>query len=106
MIDIVAIGEGPGGDIRVFDAQTSKAANVLSVQLGYLEWEPDFGIDLRYFLQEGFMFQNESFKSYLIQRLSESYVNVNQVLESVEDIYRKLTFYVGDSEANSGGFIR
>lgn len=106
MIDIVATGEGSGGDIRLFDAQTSKAANVLSVQLGYLEWEPDFGIDLRYFLQEGFRFQNESFKSYLIQRLSESYVNVNQVLDQFESLYEKLTFYVGDAGNNTGGFIR
>ncbi len=106
MIDIVGIGTGAGGDIRTFNAQTSKAANVLSVQLGYLEYAQDFGIDLRYFIQEGFSFQNESFKSYLIQRLSESYVNVNEVLEAVEDLYRDLTFYVGDAENNTGGFIR
>ena len=37
MIDIVGIGT----DLRLFDAQTSKAANVLSVQLGNLEYAQD-----------------------------------------------------------------
>lgn len=106
MIDIVGIGEGSGGDIRTFDAQTSKAANVLSVQLGYLEYAPDFGIDLEFFIQEDFQFQNESFKSYLIQRLSEHHVNVNQVIETIENLYAQLTFIVGDADKNTGGFIR
>lgn len=106
MIDIVAVGEGAGGDLRTFDAQTSKAENVLSVQLGYLEYAPDFGVDLEFFIQEDFQFQNDSFKSYLIQRLSEHHVNVNQVLEAIEDLYEQLTFVVGDADKNTGGFIR
>lgn len=106
MIDIVAIGEGVGGDIRVFDAQTSKAANVLSVQLGRLEYAQEFGVDLEFFIQEDFQFQNESFKSYLIQRLAEHHINVNSVLDTVEALFRKLTFVVGDADRNSGGFIR
>lgn len=102
MIDIVGIGE----DLRLFDAQTSKAANVLSVQLGSLEYAKDFGIDLRFFLNENFQFQNESFKAYCIQRLSESHVNVNQVLDVLGGLFRELTFVVGDSEKDTGGFIR
>jgi hypothetical protein len=106
MIDIVGIGEGSGGDIRVYDAQTSKAANVLSVQLGALEYAPDFGVDLKFFIQEGFQFQNASFKAYLIQRLAEHHVNVNSVLEQIEDLYNQLIFVVGDEGKSTGGFIR
>lgn len=106
MIDIVGIGEGAGGDIRVYDAQTSKAANVLGVQLGNLEYAPDFGIDLEFFLQEDFQFQNDSFKSYLIQRLAEHHVNVNQVIEEFEALFERLTFVVGDADKTTGGFIR
>lgn len=106
MLDIVGIGEGVGGDIRVFDAQTSKGANVLGVQLGSLEYAQDFGVDLKFFIQEDFQFQNESFKSYLVQRLSEHHVNVNSVVEIIEDLFRKLTFVVGDADKNTGGFIR
>lgn len=106
MIDIVGIGEGEGADLRMFNAQTSKAANVLSVQLGSLEYEPTFGIDLEFFIQEDFQFQNESFKSYLVQRLSESHVNVNQVLDVLYGLFEKLTFVVGDSDRETGGLIR
>ncbi len=106
MIDIVGIGQGAGGDLRTFDAQTSKAANVLGVQIGSLEYAPTFGIDLEFFIQEDFQFQNESFKAYLIQRLAESNVNVNTVVDSVENLYRELTFVVGDSDKSTGGFIR
>lgn len=106
MIDIVGIGEGPGGDLRLYNAQTSKAANVLSVQLGYLEYAPEFGIDIRFFIQEELQFQKESFKSYLIQRLAEHHVNVNEVIETVQTLYEKLTFVVGDADQTTGGFIR
>ena len=43
MIDIVSVSD----DIGLFDSQISKAKNVLSTQLGSLEYEQDFGIDLR-----------------------------------------------------------
>lgn len=102
MIDIVGIGT----DLRLFDAQTSKAANVLSVQLGNLEYAQDFGVDLDFFIQEDFQFQNDSFKSYLIQRLAESNVNVNEVIEEINGLIEKLTFVVGDADKITGGFIR
>lgn len=106
MKDIVAIEQGPAGDLHVFDAQTAKAANVLSVQLGSLEYAQEFGIDLKFFIQEDFQFQNESFKSYLIQRLAEHHINVNEVIETVAPLYEKLTYVVGDADKNTGGFIR
>jgi hypothetical protein len=102
VIDIVGIGT----DLRLFDAQTSKAANVLSVQLGNLEYAQDFGVDLDFFIQEDFQFQNDSFKSYLIQRLAESNVNVNEVIEEINGLIEKLTFVVGDADKITGGFIR
>lgn len=106
MMDIVGVGQGEGQDLRLYDAQSPKGANVLSVQLGALEWWPDFGIDLEFFIQEGFSFQNESFKSYLIQRLTESHVNVISVRDVLTTFVQNLTFEVGNSEQSSEGFIR
>lgn len=103
MIDITSIS---GGDLNLMDSQAPKAANVLQSQLGGLEYARDFGIDLEFFLDPDFQFQNESFKAYLIQRLSEHHVNVNQVLESLEKFFLKFTFTVGDAETASGGFIK
>ncbi len=102
MKDITSISS----DLQVLDAEVAKAANVLQVQIGELEYAPEFGIDLDFFIDEDFQFQNESFKAYLIQRLSESHINVNQVLEAIETFYLQLTFSVGDAESRSGGFIK
>lgn len=102
MIDIVAVST----DLQLYDAQSPKAANVLSVQLGALEYAPDFGIDMEFFLNPAFQYQTESFKSYLIQRLSESLVNVNEVLDVVDRFTETFVFYVGDPDQNNGSLIR
>lgn len=92
MRDIVNVQNGM--DLGVASSDLPKAANVLSVQLGDLEYQPDFGVDKRYFLERPEAFQNESFKAYLVQRLAEAQINVNEVLETVETLFRKYTFYV------------
>ena len=102
MIDISGVS---AGDITLANSIVNKAANVLQIQLGTLEYAPDFGIDLEFFLDPDLQFQNDSFKSYLIQRLSELHVNVNQVLDTLEQFYLKFTFIVGDIES-TGGLIK
>jgi hypothetical protein len=103
MKDITAVSEA--GDLRIIDTIVPKAANVLQVQLGSLEYAPEFGIDIEFFLDPDLQFQNESFKAYLIQRLSESHVNVNQVIEALSTFVETLIFEVGSPES-SGGLIR
>ena len=93
-------------DLVVMDAQTPKAANVLSVQLGALEYAKDFGVDINFFIDENFTFQNESFKSYLIQRLAEHHVNVTQVIDTLENFFLKFGFTVGQPEEVTRGYIR
>lgn len=102
MIDIIGIG---GGDLVLANSLVPKATNLLQVQIGSLEYASDFGIDLEFFLDPDFQFQNESFKSYLIQRLSENHVNVNQVTDLLQQFFLKWTFVVGDAGSN-GGFIK
>ncbi len=104
MKDITGVTEGVDGDLRVIDALTPKAANCLQVQLGELEYAPTFGVDLEFFLDPDLKFQNESFKAYLVQRLAEMNVNVNQVLEALERFVLSYTFEVGEPES-SGGMI-
>jgi hypothetical protein len=104
MMDIVVIEDGL--DLGIADTAVSKAANVLSIQLGDLEYEPTFGVDLKYFLNSEIKFQNASFKAYLIQRLTEHLVNVAQVVETVEAIYAKYSFYVGSANDIAKGLIQ
>lgn len=102
MIDIVTTETGQ--DMGVLDTQVPKAQNILSVQLGSLEYAQDFGIDLRYFLSEDFKFQNESFKSYLIQVLSTNGINVAEVTEVFESLFGEYTFKITPPE-QSGGLV-
>jgi hypothetical protein len=102
MIDITSVSS----DLQIMDAQTPKAANVLMVQLGELEYAPEFGIDIEFFIDPDLQFQNESFKSYLIQRLAEHHVNVSQVIEALNAFVLNYTFIVGDENKQTGGFIK
>lgn len=103
MLDITRIEDGL--DLGFGDTATVKAANVLSVQLGALEYAPTFGADFRFFLQSDFQFQNESFKAYLIERLTQHQINVGSVTEVLESLVARYVFKVGDAQQKSEGFI-
>ncbi len=100
MTDIVAVGT----DLQVFNTQTSRAANILSIQIGSLEYEQDLGIDLKYFLSEDFRFQNESFKAYLVQVLANRGINVASVIETVDKLFETLTFNI-TAEEQTGSLV-
>jgi len=103
MKDIV--GAEDGNDLSVLDAVVAKAGNVLSMQVNDLEYAPSLGVDLSFFLESDFQFQNESFKAYLVQRLIEHQVNVAKVIDTVNTLYTKYTHFVGDSNEVGGGLI-
>lgn len=103
MIDIVEINNGE--DLKVYDSIVSKAGNVVSIQLGDLEYATTFGVDLEFFLTSEFQIQNTSFQAYIVQRLTESQVNVSQVLGTIESLVERYTYYVGDVKDLSGGMI-
>lgn len=80
MIDIIEFT--PKG-MRIEESQTQKAANILGTQLGLLEYAPDLGIDLKYFLEEKISFQDESFKAYMVQSLAQRGINVASLVEVI-----------------------
>lgn len=94
MIDIIDFQE----DLVVSDSYVPKAANILAVQIGSLEYEPDLGIDLEYFLNDDFEFEDESFKAYLVQRLAAYSIDVTSVTEQVQALYEKYTFAVSGND--------
>jgi hypothetical protein len=104
MLDIVSIPED-GRDLGFADTAVTKAANVVSTQLGSLEYAPDFGVDLKFFLQDKIQFQNASFRSYIVERLSQAEINVAQVTETVEAFVSKFTYSVGDAGDKMKGMI-
>lgn len=104
MIDIVFMADGK--DLGVQNSDAPRAANILSVQLGSLEYEPEMGIDLAYFLSEDFQFQNESFMSYLIEVLANNSLNVSSVVEVVKALHTELTINLTPGKNATGLLAR
>ena len=102
MIDIVSVGN----DLGFFNTDTTRAANILSVQFGALEYAPELGIDLVFFLSDQFSFQNDSFKSYLIQVLANNGVNVASLDELVESLVSQYTFNITPTQDSTGLIAR
>ncbi len=101
--DIVSFPSG--ADLQVAQSEAPRAGNILSTQLGSLEYAPNMGIDLKYFLESEFRIQNASFKAYLVQSLLEQRVNVINVIDVVESLFATYTFGVGSSEQTDGSLI-
>lgn len=104
MIDITSANDSL--DLGVLDTNVSRAGNILSIQLGSLEYAPDLGIDLKYFLSEEFIFQNESFKAYLIQVLALSSISVASVKDTVDNLMRNYVINLEATENSSSLIAR
>lgn len=104
MLDIIEIKDGE--DLKLADSVVPKAANIIATQLYSLEYAYSFGVDLKYFLDEEIEFQNESFKTYLVDRLVQQQVNVSNVIDTIEQFVETFSFSVGDANTNLKGFIR
>lgn len=98
MKDIAEIGT----DLVILDTQTNRAANILSVQLGSLEYDPTMGIDLDYFLSEGIRFQNDSFKGYLVEQLANRGINVTNVQDTVQTLFEQYIINISPEETSTG----
>lgn len=103
MKDIITLNTGQ--DMGLFDTQVPKATNILSVQLGALEYAQLLGIDLKYFLSEEFRFQNSSFKAYCIEVLANNSINVASVTEIVDNLFTTFDFNLKAPEESNSGLI-
>lgn len=101
MIDIIDLNED---GMETYDTQVKKAENILAVQLGSLEYAPDFGVDIKYFLTESIRFQDDSFKAYLVQVLASNGINVESLIEVIEALSAEYNINLSKEE-NSSSFI-
>lgn len=104
MLDIVSIPED-GRDLGFAETAVTKAGNVVTTQIGSLEYAPEFGVDLKFFLQESIQFQNESFRAYIVERLSQHQINVSSVSETIDAFVSRFTYSVGDAGDKLKGMI-
>lgn len=103
MIDIVEIKDG--FDLQLADSVVMKAANVVSTQIGTLQYAPTFGVDIRYFLDSKFVIQNSTFKAYLVRQLVANQINVTQCIDTLSALFQDLNFFVDDANKNVKGLI-
>lgn len=103
MIDIIGFDEK---GMQLLDTQTEKAANILSVQLGALEYAQDLGIDLRYFMTEKTQFQNESFRAYLVQILASRGINVSSIQTVINALDVNFNMKLSPEENSTGMIAR
>lgn len=104
MIDIIYDEES--GKLNTFDTQGPKAQNLMSVQLGELEYAKDFGIDLRYFLQENIAFQNDSFQSYLVETLANRGINIADITPVIHTLFAEYKFTLAPEEISTSLLAR
>lgn len=101
MTDII----GVSGDINILETDVKKAQNILSTQLGQLEYAQDLGIDLEFFLDDRFQFQNESFNAYLIEVLANQGISVTEIRSELFNLYESLGISV-QSMQTGGRLVR
>ncbi len=98
MLDIINMVDGE--DLHIQHNVAMKAGNIIGTQLGSLAFNETFGADLKYFLQEDLKFQTESFKSYLVGRLSEYQIQVNETVTIVSKFAESFQMDVGQVQIN------
>ena len=97
-------GNLKSGDLTVFNSKIFKASNVLKVQLGDLFFQQNFGIDKKFFFSSEFVFQNESFKTHLVEKLSEWNVDSNISSDLARKFMRDIEIKINDND-ESGRLI-
>lgn len=105
MIDIFPPTD-EGLDLGQFDTTVARATNVLSVQIGSLEYAQTLGIDLKFFLASDFRFQDDSFKAYCIQVLAYWGINVSELSEAIDKLFAQYTFKVQADESSTSLIAR
>lgn len=99
MIDMTGV---ESGDIAVYDTQTTRAQNLLQVQLGHLEYAPEIGIDLDYFLTENINFQTESFIAYVTENLASHGISVSLIQKTIGNLSTFLGINLSPAETSTG----
>jgi hypothetical protein len=100
------ITEITSSGLQVADTQVPRATNILSVQVGALEYAKELGIDLRYFLDNAVEFQNESFQAYLVEVLAENGINVTSLLTTIQTLFAEYNFEIAPEQQTTGLLAR
>ena len=88
-------------DLVIVSSELPRAANLIDVQLGQLYYQPDWGVDLAYFLNPDYEIQAESFEAYLLQRIGFWGMNVINFAAKQGRFLREMSFNFGQPKENN-----
>lgn len=83
------------------DTIVYKGENLLTTQEGYLYYAPNFGIDLKRFIDPDVVIQTETFKSYAVNKLVENGINITKV-ERVDRIFETVFNFFAEEQDLEG----
>lgn len=82
-------------DLEFVSSELSRAENLIGVQLGTLKYQPDWGVDLDYFLNPNYEIQAECFEAHLLQRIGFWGMNVLDFMHKQGSFMREMIFNFG-----------
>lgn len=80
------------GELKVADTDVYKGENILRVQVNFLVYAPNLGIDLARFIDPSVTIQPETFKSYTVQELVRQGVRIETVKSNFNALDTDLTY--------------
>ena len=86
------------GKFGVAETVVFKAKNILEVQEGSLNYEPQLGIDLKTFLDPNVKIQNQTFEAYSLQKLGEQGVNPIELMVDPQTFEQVFNYKVVEAE--------
>lgn len=93
------------GRVERVETVVFKACNVLKVQEGSLTYAPQFGIDVRDFLNPDIEIQMETFKAYTIKKMTEIGINPVELLTNEQVLNTILNYKVVETDTAGRGLI-
>ena len=88
-------------DLEFVASELLRAENLITTQLGDLVYQPDWGVDLAYFVNPNYTIQAEAFESYLLQRIGFWGMNVLEFIAKQSKFIREMIFNFGEPTENN-----
>lgn len=89
-------------DLEFVSSELPRAENLIGVQLGTLNYQPNWGVDLEYFLNPNYEIQAECFEAHLLQRIGFWGMNVIEFMHKQGKFVREMIFkFTATKDTNS-----
>lgn len=81
-------------DLEFGESAGNRADSLCRVQVGDKYYQPDFGIDYDFFINNPIQFQNSSFKAHVVNSMSRIGINVMEVQSIIANFINETTYTI------------